>query len=880
MDDKEKNLINSENLNSQNNVGSFPLHNNTFVNSTDKSDINNRINNTKGRNLQNNMESRETSNTSLGTDSLEKKDKLDKGSLGKNALNSAGNALLNKASEDDGIVGDTAKGIRAVNKSVKATKTSVKAIKALITLLSGPVGWVLGIFAGVMLLIFLIVIVYHTIISSLSMKFNLTGKDSYEVFKEKYEEAMSRGDIDSLYESADGIDCGERSFFTKIKNFFGVYQIENPTELCLYVKKTLEEKETLPGITTLSPGYFLSSLYYAYDTQNVKENGELFIKVPDASGLESDDKNYVAPTDLDAISTLFVTKIYEKEDLDKLIDEYILKYDLEDGYGLTPYKLVIDYDEEGNEIGRHCDAFSAPINYQTSESKFNLYLRYGENISESYQKDNNIIRTYELTSSECYDNIGVAKPSLAKYDVKLDLTSEEEKIPSIDGYTYEDGFIYDTYPRYKAEYNLDGVKPAFDYKVARDIENIMDSRVSSRQDYINYLLGYPNTVKTNLALYSENCTYTVGNRDVSNLKVRLIHKKNSALPDVEVNAAVPNQELIDFEKYVLGVVYAENGGAPDEAMKAQAIAARTYAFNRGTIKEENGEVVLEISSSTWDQTYCDPDKGCDICTSVLDQSVQTVMTKGTVPEGASCTHWKGPLENDSRIRKAVKAVSGIILTDTSGNPAGVGYTSTTQNSWNSLANQGSDYVELIRSSYGGEYILSNPSCSFASGDWDKWRQSSSEWGSIMLSTKNMSSVGCFITAHAKAIAKSGAQVKVANFNPGTFVNTIKANGCLDGNNLVSACALKSVLVNDYERKSSALSGSLENKANVIAGYINNGYEVILRVKSPDPRQHWVLVTGVSGSTIYMSDTASDANIVVPFYNANEVVYMIAYKFDI
>ena len=95
MDDKEKNLINSENLNSQNNVGSFPIHNNTFVNSTDKSDINNRINNTKGRNLQNNMESRETSNTSLGVDSLEKKDKLDKGSLGKNALNSAGNALLN-----------------------------------------------------------------------------------------------------------------------------------------------------------------------------------------------------------------------------------------------------------------------------------------------------------------------------------------------------------------------------------------------------------------------------------------------------------------------------------------------------------------------------------------------------------------------------------------------------------------------------------------------------------------------------------------------------------------------------------------------------------------------------------------------------------------
>ena len=61
--------------------------------------------------------------------------------------------------------------------------------------------------------------------------------------------------------------------------------------------------------------------------------------------------------------------------------------------------------------------------------------------------------------------------------------------------------------------------------MARDIENIMDSRVSSRQDYINYLLGYPNTVKTNLALYSGNCTYTVGNRDVSNLKSKTYSAK-------------------------------------------------------------------------------------------------------------------------------------------------------------------------------------------------------------------------------------------------------------------------------------------------------------------------------------------------------------------
>ncbi len=885
MDDKEKNLINSENSNSQDSVSSFPKHNNTFVNSSDTSDISNRINSTKGRNLQNNIESKGVDNTNFGSsEPLEKKDSLDKGNLGKNVLNSAGNALLNKASEDDSVIGDAARTVNKTRNTIKGVKATTKAVKALIAILSGPIGWGILIFGGVLLLIFLIVIVYHTIISSLSMKFNLTGKDSYEVFSEKYEEAMSRNDIDSLYEESSKDNCGEVDFFTKVKNFFGVYGFDNPQELCLYVNKKLKEKETLSGITTLSPGYFLSTLYYAYDTQNLDENGRPFIKF-DLEDDEEDKEQEIEVNDLDAISTLFAAKLYTKEDLDNLIDEYILKYDLV-GYGLTPYKLVIKYDEEGNETERYCDPIETKVNYETSESKFNLYLRYGSEVSESYQYDNNVIKAYDLTSSECYDNIGVAKPSLTKYDVKVDLNSDSEEIPSIDGHTYEDGFIYNTYPRYMAEYNLDGINVEFDYKVAKDIESIMDSRVSSRQDYINYLLGYPSTVKTSVLSINGSCTYKINGIEVTNLYVKLLHGANDVIPNIPANSEIEGQELVEFEKYILGVVYAESGANSDEALKAQAIAARSYAVNAGTLKkDDDGKYILEISNSTNNQTYCDPDKGCYRYYVPRHSGTVNVYTVGTEPSSDelsadAVTLYTPPLENDSHIRKAVKAVNGIFLSDSSGNAKSVNYNGDTQNSWNAMASSGSDYVEILRSTYGGEYTLSKPVCSFASGDWDSWRQGSSEWGGIMLSNESMATAGCFITAHAKAIAKSGAQVKVANFNPGTFVNIIKANGCLSGNNLITDCALKSVLVNDYEPKSSVLTGSIENKANVIAGYINNGYEVVLRVKSPDPKQHWVLVTGVSGSTIYMSDTSSDANIVVPFYNASEVVYLMAYKFDI
>ena len=69
------------------------------------------------------------------------------------------------------------------------------------------------------------------------------------------------------------------------------------------------------------------------------------------------------------------------------------------------------------------------------------------------------------------------------------------------------------------------------------------------------------------------CSYNVSGKNVSNIKVRLLQ-----CPDGKEGEPIEGEELVDFEKYILGVVYAEVGGGAGAGAKAQAIAARSYSL--------------------------------------------------------------------------------------------------------------------------------------------------------------------------------------------------------------------------------------------------------------------------------------------------------------
>lgn len=869
MTEENKNL-NNKDISSPKKVGSS-------VNNEDINNINSKINNTKRNNLSSSMASMGANTVKNATSNL-----MDKMSSTDEEKSSTFNNLNNKLNNSANTIKEGKKLANKLKKDNKKKTTKKlkdifvgkdKKIKILGTILSG--GFILKVF-----LIIIVATVFSMVVQNLMIKFGLTGNDSYEVFNKKYNEYLSREDIDDIFDENVTDPCGPVSWLNKLKHFVGIYNLSNRQDLCLYIRKSLEKKEALPGISTLGPGYFFSSFYYAYDTQNIDKDGHMFIEV------KQPDDNTVQATDLDAVATLFETGIYKKEDIDYLLDNYILEYNFKQE-DVHYYQWIVD---EKTGLGA-CYSFNDYVYNEISETKFQAYLRFGSNVASSFQRDSNVVKAYGMTSSECLEKLENdlgPKPSLAIYSTKLDLTTHDEEIstivinnpyyPRYDGtYTYQDGFIYKTYPKYKKEYTIDFIEVPFDYKVNRNIEEIMEY-IRSRQDYTNYVLGYPNTVVTDSNSGSTtNCTYTVNGTNMSGIKVKLVHAKNSAVPGVNTGDEIEGQELVDFEKYILGVVYAENGSAPEEAIKAQAIAARNYVLNRGHLMEENGQKILRITNSTYDQTYCDPDAGCDRC--IGERGVVSLYKSGTTPPGSTCVS-VSPLPNDSYVRKAVKSVSGVVLQDNNGNTINTPYTSTTQHAWNKMAKEGKDYIEMLRLTY-GESSLSNPSCTFASGDWDNWRQGDLQWGNKSVGSSNMASIGCFITAHAKALAASGAQLKVNNFNPGVFIDVINANHCLSGNNLDATCALNAVLANGYNRQTDrvgvSLTGSIGQKALTISNYLNQGYQIILRVKA-EPNQHWVYVTGVSGSTIYMSDPASNGKTVLPTYSDKGVVYMIGYKF--
>ncbi len=189
------------------------------------------------------------------------------------------------------------------------------------------------------------------------------------------------------------------------------------------------------------------------------------------------------------------------------------------------------------------------------------------------------------------------------------------------------------------------------------------------------------------------CNYVLNGEEISNLKVRLL--------ECGGNTPIPGEDIIDFDKYVLGVAYAENEGGPAEGIKAEAIAAKSYALRRPDamgyvvglkITEENGQKILNIRNCTSDQVYCDPDKGCWSDSRTAGRTVHSGYN--------SSKAWKKPpLAQESYIRQAVEEIKDKVLITDSNNIYYATYTSIEQDRWNAQARQGKTYQEMLAETY-------------------------------------------------------------------------------------------------------------------------------------------------------------------------------------
>lgn len=349
---------------------------------------------------------------------------------------------------------------------------------------------------------------------------------------------------------------------------------------------------------------------------------------------------------------------------------------------------------------------------------------------------------------------------------------------------------------------------------------------------------------------------------ITNLKVQLLECGNSGQP-------IAGEPLVDFEKYILGVVNAENHNGPEEALKAQAIAARSYSLTRPfimgssvghSLSNENGEWILKIRNCTEDQVYCDPDKGCWSDSSDGSTTIYSGQKEGAVYSRAPLDVENNP--SDALLKKVVPTVAGVVLADEEGRVVNAPYVAAVQTAWNEAANNGDDYAAILVNKYDGDNfnIQISPSNCSNTCDFAQWKQYDPLWKGTTLGGSTLGAIGCAATSVAIQIANSGVAVSISPFNPGTFVEKMNENGGFSGNNIIWAAPEKKPPENPmapdfiYDGFRS-ISGTSSEKATQVQEHINDGCYLVMEVKER-PGQHWVAIDYVSNGRIYMMDPGS------------------------
>lgn len=401
------------------------------------------------------------------------------------------------------------------------------------------------------------------------------------------------------------------------------------------------------------------------------------------------------------------------------------------------------------------------------------------------------------------------------------------------------------------------------------------------------------------------CTYNINgfyiqgkgnvakNLNINDLYVRLMQCGSSSGHNYGGTYGQPlaGEDLVPFEKYILGVAYAEIGpGAPEHAFKAQMIAARSFILARPTDmggwrtlqQEADGKWVIQVASCTADQVYCDPDKGCSTAAGGNGQWSQ--VHSGT----SSGRVIKGPIDEASPLRQYAADVQGEVLVNNQGNVISAGYLAAESNQFTSLARNGYDYKQILLQVYNqgnrnyGATDIYKASCGncTSSGEYASWKQYEGEWIGVNVGTsgKTIKQIGCLATSIAIQIARSGVATNInGEFNPGTFVEYLNNHGGFYGGNLNWNGVTNAAPSFVYQDRIYFDGYTKEQKLNAIREIVSqSGVYAVCEVKG-NTGQHWVAIDSVNGNTINMMDPGSSATDMWSEYNWQNTSQIVYYR---
>ncbi len=370
------------------------------------------------------------------------------------------------------------------------------------------------------------------------------------------------------------------------------------------------------------------------------------------------------------------------------------------------------------------------------------------------------------------------------------------------------------------------------------------------------------------------------NQQVSDIKVRLMH---SSFCDGTDNVPIEDESLIDFETYILGVVYAEVGGGMNEAeAKTQAVAARSFILDRAIrggnrangvkLENENGQWILQVRNCVADQVFCNPEQGCSKHGSRDNERLDvysglnnTVTYKDALPQNAKTRQWVAETAGQLLVTNNTGYIVGTNYDSEGTNAAG------SQKAWRELGFL-LDYKQILLKTYGSNKSIYTASCtggSTSTGDYTSWKQYNAPWSNIRLGNSNatIETAGCLVTSISMLIAKSGVSANVVgDFNPGTFVEALSKNGGFDNRGNLQWNVVTTVAPDfKYQNRIDVSNQSRKDKLQTIQSLLNAGYYVVAEVKG-NTGQHWVAIDSITGETINMFDPGSTSTNMWSQYN--------------
>ena len=516
------------------------------------------------------------------------------------------------------------------------------------------------------------------------------------------------------------------------------------------------------------------------------------------------------------------------------------------------------------------------------------------------QTDGNDYTASSKEAKEFYERIN---------DVKLEMQSEGKTVKAVRVVAvyhiinyYDHSVDYDDMSKSKikeiAESMFDGNtynEEIFKNNLVNDIfvdyfpEYSESKRKYLAEEVISYVKNYESLVdkygpSSNCAAQG-TCTYKIKGFNTSkgtiakemaasNIKVRLMNCKDQGW-----GKPVEGEELVDFENYILGVVYGETGSGWDEDYsKSQAVAARTYSLVRPKVMqgtygvkyvEENGQVILQLRNCTEDQVYCDPDQGCSTTMSAGNAD----RTGATIYSGANTksVKLKDKLPEDSNLRAIVSSVMGEVLVDANGYLINSAYTYVNQNKWRKDAEAGLDYKQILISHYAAAEKIEKHNCNIngstscsilSSGPYANWKQYEGEWTSVQIgsSGKTIKNIGCLVTSISMLVAKSGQPTTITgDFNPGTFVQALNKIGGFTGNGSLNWGTVTSIVPSFKYMGRVVVEGlSKEAKLSKLQELLSNKNNYVVAEVKGNTGQHWVAIDGISNGSVVMMDPGSPA----------------------